>query len=298
MPHDLEMILVDDGSRDGSTEIIRELADKDRRVRGLRLSRNFGHEAAIEAGLRDAAGDAVVVMDADLQDAPDALPRLVAAWEEGADVAYAVRVNRKEGVILRGAFALFYRLAGRVVSIDLPADAGPFSLVSRQVLDVVNAMPEFNRYYPGLRAFAGFKQVAVPVERMERHAGETKYSFSARSSGAINAIISFSKLPLRAATVAGFFTAVVAFLGVVFIVASTAFGADLVPGWASVMVVVLLLAGVQLFTLGIVGEYVGKVYDEVRKRPTFVVAERYETVTPDDADLAPGMAERERSRRA
>jgi dolichol-phosphate mannosyltransferase len=133
---------------------------------------------------------------------------------------------------------------------------------------------------------------------MERHAGETKYSFSARSSGAINAIISFSKLPLRAATVAGFFTAVVAFLGVVFIVASTAFGADLVPGWASVMVVVLLLAGVQLFTLGIVGEYVGKVYDEVRKRPTFVVAERYESVTPDDADLAPGMAERERSRRA
>jgi len=300
LPHDHEIVLVDDGSRDGSTEMIRELAEIDPCVRGLRLSRNFGHEAAIEAGLRDARGDAVVVMDADLQDAPDSLPRLVAAWEEGADVAYAVRKNRKEGVILRAAFSLFYRLAGRVVSIDLPADAGPFSLVSRQVLDIVNAMPEFNRYYPGLRAFAGFHQVAVPVERQERLAGETKYSLRSRSAGALNAIVSFSKLPLRFATVLGLVAAVLSILGGVFVIASTLAGATLVPGWASVMVVLLLLAGVQLLTLGIVGEYVGKVYDEVRRRPTFVVAERFEG---DDAaraaeDLEQGVAGGERSHRA
>ncbi len=299
LPHDHEIILVDDGSRDGSTAMIEELARTDPAVRGLRLSRNFGHEAAIEAGLRDARGDAVVVMDADLQDAPDSLPRLVAAWEEGADVAYAVRKNRKEGVILRGAFALFYRLAGRVVSIDLPPDAGPFSLVSRQVLDIVNAMPEFNRYYPGLRAFAGFHQVAVPVERQERLAGETKYSLRSRSAGALNAIVSFSKLPLRFASVLGLITAVISILGGVFVVASTLAGADLVPGWASVMVVLLLLAGVQLLTLGIVGEYVGKVYDEVRRRPTFVVAERFEhhdAMAPEA--LEHDASEGERSHRA
>ena len=276
LSHDHEFVLVDDGSRDGSTEMIRDLAAADPRVRGVRLSRNFGHEAAIEAGLRDARGDAVIVMDADLQDAPESLPRLIAAWEEGADVAYAVRRNRKEGVVLRGAFAVFYRLAGRVVSIDLPADAGPFSLISRPVLDIVNAMPEFNRYFPGLRAFAGFQQVAVPVERNERHAGETKYSFRARSAGALNAIVSFSKLPLRFATALGLITAVLSLLAGLFVIVSTVAGAELVPGWASVMVVLLLATGVQLLTLGIVGEYVGKVYDEVRRRPTFVVAERFE----------------------
>lgn len=273
--HDLEMVLVDDGSRDGSTEIIEALAAEDPRVRGVRLSRNFGHEAAIEAGLRECAGDAAIVMDADLQDAPEALGDLIAAWEGGADVAYAVRTNRKEGVLLRAAFSGFYRLAGRVVSIDLPADAGPFSLVSRPVLTVINAMPEFNRYFPGLRAFAGFTQVAVPVERHERLAGETKYSVLARTSGALNAIVSFSKLPLRAVTLLGLFTAAASILGGLFVIVASLLGADLARGWASMVVIILFLAGVQLLTLGIVGEYVGKVYDEVRRRPTFIVAERY-----------------------
>lgn len=268
-------MLVDDGSRDGSTQIIQELSARDPRVRGVRLSRNFGHEAAIEAGIRDARGDAAIIMDADLQDAPDALPRMVAAWEEGADVAYAVRTNRKEGFLLRAAFAGFYRMAGRVVSIDLPADAGPFSLISRPVINVLNAMPEFNRYFPGLRAFAGFHQVAVPVERAERLAGETKYSFMSRTAGAFNAIVSFSKLPLRAVTLVGFATAALSIIAGLFVLISTLAGADLVAGWASTMIVMLLLAGIQLITLGIVGEYVGKVYDEVRRRPTFIVAERF-----------------------
>jgi polyisoprenyl-phosphate glycosyltransferase len=276
LPHDYEIVLVDDGSRDGSTEMIRELALRDAHVRGLSLSRNFGHEAAIEAGMRDARGDAVAVMDADLQDSPDALVKLIHAWEGGADVAYAVRTDRKEGRILRLAFRAFYRLAGRMMSIDLPQDAGPFSLMSRRAVDVLNAMPEHNRYFPGLRAFTGFRQVAVDVERHERLAGETKYSISKRASGAVNAIVSFSKLPLRAVTVLGFISAALSILAGLFVVIASLFADELAPGWASIMVVVLLLAGVQLVTLGIVGEYVGKVYDEVRRRPTFVIAERYE----------------------
>lgn len=287
LPHELELVLVDDGSRDRSTELIRELCARDPRVVGVRLSRNFGHEAAIEAGLRECRGDAAIVMDADLQDAPDALPRLVTAWEQGADVAYAVRENRKEGLVLRSAFSGFYRVAGKMVSIDLPADAGPFSLMSRPVIDTLNAMPEYNRYFPGLRAFAGFNQVAVPVERRERHAGETKYSFRKRTSGATNAIVSFSKLPLRAVIWLGLLTAAASVIGGLFVLVSSLAGADLAPGWASIMVAVMLLAGVQLITLGIVGEYVGKVYDEVRRRPTFVVAERYRSDGAASESLAP-----------
>ena len=291
--HDYEIVLVDDGSRDGSTRMIEELAQKDPHVRGLRLSRNFGHEAAIEAGMRDARGDAVAVMDADLQDSPDALGKLIAAWEEGADVAYAVRRNRKEGRLLRLAFSGFYRLAGKMMSIDLPEDAGPFSLMSRRAVDVLNAMPEHNRYFPGLRAFTGFRQVAVEVERHERLAGETKYSISKRTAGALNAIVSFSKLPLRAVTVLGFITAGISILAGVYVGVSSIVSSDLAPGWASLMVVVLFLAGIQLVTLGIVGEYVGKVYDEVRRRPTFVVADRYEATA---AELPPFGAPEPRER--
>ena len=286
--HELELVLVDDGSRDRSHEMIRQLCADDPRVVGLRLSRNFGHEAAIEAGLRNARGDAVIVMDADLQDAPDALPRLVEAWEQGADVAYAVREQRKEGVVLRAAFKGFYRFAGKMVNIDLPADAGPFSLMSRPVVDTMNSLPEYNRYFPGLRAFAGFNQVAVPVERRERHAGETKYSFRKRTSGAANAILSFSKLPLRAVIWLGLITAMISLAGGLFVIVSAITGASLVPGWASLIVAIALLSGVQLLTLGIVGEYVGKVYDEVRRRPTFIIAERTASTPLDDGRDGPG----------
>jgi len=272
--HDIEFVFVDDGSRDATASIIRSTAACDPRVRGLLLARNFGHEAAIEAGLREARGDAVIVMDADLQDSAAAVAQLVAAWEEGADVAYGVRRKRKDGPVLRAAFSGFYRLASRMMSIDLPRDAGPFSLMSRPVVDALNTMPEHNRYFPGLRAFAGFRQVAVEVERHERVAGETKYSVAKRTAGAVNAIVSFSKLPLRFVTILGFIAAAVSILGGVFVIIGSAISDGLVPGWASIMVVVLMLAGVQLLTLGIVGEYVGKIYDEVRRRPTYISRER------------------------
>lgn len=275
VPHDLELLLVDDGSWDDSTRLIRELVARDRRVVGMRLSRNFGHEAAIEAGIRAARGDAVIVMDADLQDSPDALPRLIHEWEGGADVAYAVRRDRKEGPIQRLLFSGFYRAARRMMSIDLPRDAGPFCLMSRRATDAVNGMREINRYFPGLRAFSGFTQVAVEVERNPRFAGETKYSFTRRTSGAINAIVSFSKLPLRLVTLLGFVAAFISIIGALWVVIGGLLADQSPPGWVSLMTVVLLMSGVQLVTLGIVGEYVGKVYDEVRARPNFIVADTW-----------------------
>lgn len=272
--HDVEIVFVDDGSRDRSRDIVRDLAARDLRVRAAFFSRNFGHEAAIHAGLREARGDAVVVMDADLQDSPEALPELIRTWEGGADVAYAVRRDRKEGALQRVAFSAYYRIATRVVDVELPIDAGPFSLMSRPVVDAINAMSEQGRYFPGLRAFVGFRQVPVDIERAERFAGETKYSFRRRMSGAVHAILSFSKLPLRAVTMLGFIAAAMALAGAIWVVVASIAGGTVVPGWVSLMTVVLLIAGVQLLTLGIVGEYVGKIYDEVRARPPYIVAER------------------------
>jgi glycosyltransferase involved in cell wall biosynthesis len=272
--HEIEFVFIDDGSTDATAPTIRKMAAADPRVRGLLLARNFGHEAAIDAGLREAKGDAVVVMDADLQDSAASVAELIAAWEDGADVAYAVRRNRKEGRFLRAAFSSFYRLAGRMMSIDLPKDAGPFSLMSRPVVDALNGMPEHHRYFPGLRAFAGFRQVPVEVDRHERIAGATKYSVTRRASGALNAIISFSKLPLRLVTLLGIVAAAASIIGGIFVIIASTVSGGGVPGWASIMVVVLLLAGVQLLTLGIVGEYVGKIYDEVRRRPTYIPGER------------------------
>lgn len=273
LPDDIEFVFVDDGSRDRSVAIATQISDADPRVRVVVLSRNFGHEAAIEAGLREAQGDAVIVMDADLQDGPDILPRLINAWHEGADVVYAVRKGRKEGRLLRAAFSSFYRLAERVMSIDLPRDAGPFSLMDRRVVDVLNAMPEKGRYFPGLRAFAGFHQVGMEAERRERLAGETKYSLVKRTVGATNAIFSFSKLPLRVMTAMGFLMAALAVVGLIWVIVGAIVGADIQPGWASMMIVLLFIGAITFIFLGILGEYVGKIYDEVRGRPNYVVAE-------------------------
>ena len=258
---------------------MRQLAVRDPRVRAVLLSRNFGHEAAIEAGLRAARGDAVIVMDADLQDGPEIIPRLTGAWREGADVVYAVRKGRKEGRLLRAAFSGFYGLASRVMSIDLPRDAGPFSLMDRQVVDVINDLPEKGRYFPGLRAFAGFRQVPVEAERRERAAGETKYSLVKRTLGGTNAIFSFSKLPLRLMTFMGFLMTVLAVAGLIWVIIGAIFGTGTAQGWTSVMTVMFFLAAFIFTFLGILGEYVGKIYDEVRARPNYVVAEE---IGPED----------------
>ena len=279
LPDDFEFVFVDDGSRDQTASIMRQLSARDPRVRAVILSRNFGHEAAIEAGLRAARGDAVIVMDADLQDGPEIIPRLIGAWREGADVVYAVRKGRKEGRLLRAAFSGFYGLASRVMSIDLPRDAGPFSLMDRQVVDVINNLPEKGRYFPGLRAFAGFRQVPVEAERRERAAGETKYSLVKRTLGGTNAIFSFSKLPLRLMTFMGFLMTVLAVAGLIWVIIGAIFGTGTAQGWTSVMTVMFFLAAFIFTFLGILGEYVGKIYDEVRARPNYVVAEE---IGPED----------------
>ena len=279
LPDDFEFVFVDDGSRDQTASIMRQLAARDPRVRAVLLSRNFGHEAAIEAGLRAAGGDAVIVMDADLQDGPEIIPRLIGAWREGADVVYAVRKGRKEGRLLRAAFSGFYSLASRVMSIDLPRDAGPFSLMDRRVVDVINDLPEKGRYFPGLRAFAGFRQVPVEAERRERAAGETKYSLVKRTLGGTNAIFSFSKLPLRLMTFMGFLMTVLAVAGLIWVIIGAIFGTGTAQGWTSVMTVMFFLAAFIFTFLGILGEYVGKIYDEVRARPNYVVAEE---IGPED----------------
>ena len=279
LPDDFEFVFVDDGSRDQTASIMRQLAARDPRVRAVILSRNFGHEAAIEAGLRAARGDAVIVMDADLQDGPEIIPRLIGAWREGADVVSAVRKGRKEGRLLRAAFSGFYGLASRVMSIDLPRDAGPFSLMDRQVVDVINDLPEKGRYFPGLRAFAGFRQVPVEAERRERAAGETKYSLVKRTLGGTNAIFSFSKLPLRLMTLMGFLMTVLAVAGLIWVIIGAIFGTGTAQGWTSVMTVMFFLAAFIFTFLGILGEYVGKIYDEVRARPNYVVAEE---IGPED----------------
>ena len=279
LPDDFEFVFVDDGSRDQTASIMRHLAARDPRVRAVILSRNFGHEAAIEAGLRAARGDAVIVMDADLQDGPEIIPRLIGAWREGADVVYAVRKGRKEGRLLRAAFSGFYGLASRVMSIDLPRDAGPFSLMDRQVVDVINDLPEKGRYFPGLRAFAGFRQVPVEAERRERAAGETKYSLVKRTLGGTNAIFSFSKLPLRLMTFMGFLMTILAVAGLIWVIIGAIFGTGTAQGWTSVMTVMFFLAAFIFTFLGILGEYVGKIYDEVRARPNYVVAEE---IGPED----------------
>ena len=279
LPDDFEFVFVDDGSRDQTASIMRQLSARDPRVRAVILSRNFGHEAAIEAGLRAARGDAVIVMDADLQDGPEIIPRLIGAWREGADVVYAVRKGRKEGRLLRAAFSGFYGLASRVMSIDLPRDAGPFSLMDRQVVDVINDLPEKGRYFPGLRAFAGFRQVPVEAERRERAAGETKYSLVKRTLGGTNAIFSFSKLPLRLMTLMGFLMTILAVAGLIWVIIGAIFGTGTAQGWTSVMTVMFFLAAFIFTFLGILGEYVGKIYDEVRARPNYVVAEE---IGPED----------------
>ena len=279
LPDDFEFVFVDDGSRDQTASIMRQLAARDPRVRAVILSRNFGHEAAIEAGLRAARGDAVIVMDADLQDGPEIIPQLIGAWRDGADVVYAVRKGRKEGRLLRAAFSGFYGLASRVMSIDLPRDAGPFSLMDRQVVDVINDLPEKGRYFPGLRAFAGFRQVPVEAERRERAAGETKYSLVKRTLGGTNAIFSFSKLPLRLMTFMGFLMTILAVAGLIWVIIGAIFGTGTAQGWTSVMTVMFFLAAFIFTFLGILGEYVGKIYDEVRARPNYVVAEE---IGPED----------------
>jgi dolichol-phosphate mannosyltransferase len=269
-----EVILVDDGSTDGSSELMRAMTIEDPRFKLVRLSRNFGHQIALTAGLDHAHGDAVIMMDADLQDPPELVPELVQRWREGNKVVYAVRVERAGESRMKLATARwFYRIMGSLSEVEIPADAGDFRLVDRVALDAVTAMGEHRRYLRGMFAWVGYDQVGVHYARDARHAGRTKFSFRRMISFAVDGIVSFSSAPLRLTLNVGFLMSVVSVLAGLGAVVLKVSGYDLIPGWASIVVGITFFSGVQLTVLGVIGEYIARIYEEVKKRPLYLVEE-------------------------
>ena len=272
---DYAFLFVDDGSRDRTPQVLAALRARDPRVRWIRLARNFGLQSALTAGLAHSDGDATVIMDADLQDDPNALAAMVAEWRAGADVVYAVRTSRREHVVKRALFAIFHRMMAAMAEVPVPRDAGSFALYSRRVVDHINALPERNRYLPGLRAWVGFRQVGIPVARRERHAGRPAQSLHRLVSLALDGILSFSKAPLRVASLLGVTVTLLSFGGLL-VVAYWRFIQRSFPsgvGQATIALALFFLGGVQLLVLGAVGEYLGRVYDEVKRRPNYIVSD-------------------------
>lgn len=267
-----EVILVDDGSRDASFARMMEMSVRDPRFKVIQLSRNFGHQAAITAGLDFAIGKAVIVMDADLQDPPEVVLAMAERWREGFEVVYAVRKERRgENRFKRVTAAAFYRLLRRLSDVDIPADVGDFRLVDRKALDAYKTMRENDRFVRGMISWVGFKQVGVSYDRAERFAGETKFPLRRMMRFAIDGIVSFSSAPLRLALALGFVVSAASFLYGFVAILLKASGAFTVPGWTSVIFVTSLLGGVQLMVLGVVGEYVGRTYEESKHRPLYIV---------------------------
>jgi dolichol-phosphate mannosyltransferase len=268
-----ELVLVDDGSTDGTHAEILRLREADPRVKYIRLARNFGHQAALTAGLAHAHGNAVIAIDADLQDPPEVIKQLLARWEEGFDVVYAVRRHRKESVPKRIAYTVFYRLLHRVAAVDIPLDAGDFCLMDRRVVDQLNALPERNRFLRGLRTWVGFRQTGIEYERQVRYAGRTQYGFWRLVRLAVDGLVSFSYVPLRVSSTVGFLVSLGSLVvGLYYLILRLA-GHREPAGFAGIIIAVLFLGGVQLITIGIMGEYVGRIFDEVKDRPVYIVSE-------------------------
>ena len=272
---DFEFVYIDDGSEDGTLDLLRDIQRNDSRVRVIALSRNFGHQVAIVAGLHEALGDAVAVIDADLQDPPSVIADLAARWRDGVDVAYGERTERAGETNLKTWTAwIFYRLVNKLADAPIPFDAGDFRIIDRQVVDALLAMPERDLMVRGMTAWAGFRQEAVPFRRAPRHAGETKYSPSGLLRLAMDGMLSFSRLPLRIATWAGALAVGASVVGLAYALAARLFTGAWVSGWAAVLLAVLFIGGAQMMLLGLLGEYVGRIYGEVKRRPLYFVKER------------------------
>ena len=270
-----EFIYVDDGSHDATLNHLRKLQRDDARVRILALSRNFGHEIAITAGMECAAGDAVVLIDADLQDPPEVIPEMLARWRQGADIAYGQRTERDgETWFKRWTAVVFYRFLNRLANISIPLDTGDFRLMDRKAANAFLAMPERDRFARAMMAWTGFRQEPVHYRRAARAAGETKYPFRKMLSLAIDGIVSFSFAPLRLATWLGVFACGLASAGIIYIFFVHVFTELSISGWMSLLVAILFLGGVQFVVLGILGEYLGRIYGEVKGRPLYLVKER------------------------
>ena len=269
-----ELILVDDGSTDGSTERIRELAAQDKTIRPVIFARNFGHQIAVTAGLDYSRGEAVVIIDADLQDPPEMILELAKKWKEGYEVVYAVRAEREgESWFKLMTASVFYRLIYRITDVKIPLDTGDFRLIDRKVVDVMNTMREKHRFLRGMAAWVGFKQIGVSYKRAARHAGVTKYPFKKMLKLALTAITGFSYFPLQVATYFGFVSAGISILAIPVVMVERLTGSQAFTGQATTLIAVLFLGGVQLISLGILGEYVGRLYDEAKGRPLYIVRE-------------------------
>lgn len=267
-----EILYVDDGSTDQSLPFLISLhRDEPERVKIISFSRNFGHQTAVSAGISYASGDGVIVMDGDLQDPPEFLPELIRAWREGYEVVYGIRTKRKENLIKRAAYALFYKLLHRISYLSIPIDSGDFSIIDRRVVDVLKLMPERNRFVRGLRTWIGFRQTGIAYEREQRFAGKPKYTFAKLFALAYDGLITFSFYPLRLSTKLGFLFSALAMIFAVLIVFLKV-TRDFIPqGWASTIVVILFVSGLQFFILGIFGEYLGRIFEEVKARPPYVI---------------------------
>jgi len=283
LPYEWRIIYVDDGSRDRTGELLAGFAADEPRVGVIHLSRNFGQQIAISAGLATTEADAVVLLDGDLQDPPEVIPRLAEKWEEGYDVVYAVKRDRKEALPKRALFSLFYGILRRLSNVDIPADAGNFSLMDRAVVDVINTMPERDRYVSGLRAYVGGRQIGVEFERARRYAGQPRQSPLKLMRMATDAFFAFSELPLRMATILGFVVSGVAFLVLLNVLYQRLISGAAIVGWASTMTSILFLGGIQLIAVGVIGEYIGRIYNEAKGRPAWVVG-RYRNLSGRSAE--------------
>ncbi len=271
-----EVIFVDDGSRDKTLALLSSIAQKDARFKIISFSRNFGHQIAVSAGLEHAGGEAVVIIDGDLQDPPELIPKMARVWKDGNDVVYAVRKERKELKIKIALYAIFYRVMRYLAEIDIPLDSGDFSLMDRKVVDVIVSMPERARFVRGLRAWAGFRTCAFPYERSARSAGETKYSFRKLLNLALSGVVGFSTMPLRLATYMGVTISAVSFSAGLFVFLMKLFGfvENITVGWSSLLVTLFFVSGIQLFILGVIGEYIGAIFKETQHRPLYIVKDK------------------------
>jgi dolichol-phosphate mannosyltransferase len=275
-----ELVLVDDGSTDGSTDMIRELAKQDPCIRPVIFARNFGHQIAVTAGMDYARGQAVVIIDADLQDPPEVVLEMIARWREGYEVVYAVRTEREgEGWFKLLTASIFYRLIYRITDVDIPLDAGDFRLLDRKVVNVLKKMRERHRFLRGMSVWVGFRQIGVSYRRAARFSGETKYPLKKMMRFASDAITGFSYYPLQLATYLGFISAGLSIIAIPIVIIERLTGSQAFLGQATTLIAVLFLGGVQLISLGILGEYIGRIYDEARGRPLYIVRE-----APDEDD--------------
>lgn len=271
-----EIIFVNDGSKDRTAEMARSICRRDPNIKLLSFSRNFGHQIAITAGMDYASGDAVVVIDADLQDPPEVIPQMIAKWKGGYEVVYGQRTERKgETYFKKLSSSLFYRVLRRLTDVEIPVDTGDFRLIDRKVLDALKTLPEKNRYVRGMVSWVGFKQIGIDYVRDERFAGDTKYPLKKMLKFAANGITSFSYKPLKLATYAGCFVSLLSFVYLLYVLYQRLFiPQSTIPGWASLAIISLFFNGIVLILLGIMGEYIGRIYDEAKARPLYIISDR------------------------